>query len=1020
MKKKVALLANGWNGENLDNFINGFTGKFADQEMDLFVFTSYSLSSQNVAERDAEDSIYSLPDFSFFDMVIVFGSGINSNLLIDQIIEKCQKVDVPVILQGSEMDGITSVTVDNYVGMRDLCEHLISQHNVKDVVFIAGNSDNSDSNFRLNVVKDTLNAHGYELEKENIYYANWEPTYIHTYIKNTYGDGKKKLPDAFICANDQMAIFVMVFLEQIGVNLPDDVIVTGFDNLHAGRVYYPSLATVDQSYFEQGTECAKLFLDMQQDSKIVKKSIIPCVASFGESCGCMNCKNEIELRKQIGRNVWSNQYTDDHMSGREAHMDMCIMSNSQFDKIQDSIYKDVFATSGVETDDFHIYLNSEYKNLAYMDGTGNTDSTDIFSQVLDVLAAKSDGELYIQSTMDISQLLLGYKEDGKSKTYIFKSLKVDNSTVGYMVMGYTDGSFESRKYIDFSSSLNKTLKKFQRNIDDFNRAIRIQEQANIFLRQTVEALASAVDAKDSYTHGHSARVAKYARKIAQVAGMTEEECDDIYLAGLLHDIGKIGIKDDIINKKGKLTTDEFSAIKQHPVLGDEILAKIEMSPVLRVGAKHHHERYDGKGYPDRLKGENIPQIARIIAVADAYDAMTSKRSYRDLIPQMYVREELVKGIGSQFDPTYAKIMIHLLDLDEKYEMREQQTEIVFEPHTTYLFDYYRTIASPGIHITDCPISINITYKALKDGGMPTLLLYDSADAKFYLEENSLSEEMDFIEFGSVDLNGDIATDFIKKMQRKATDLKKIKTVSGKVYDATITLIKQEDHLLIQMKTQEYEDEIIFALYDASRFIYLAFTGDHCRLDVLDVEVAENPVEKDYIPRIAEKVSFIDGPVGDIPNVQIDGWRADHSEVIEITKQMDIRFHTKSLPSSRRIWHCPIICLFISDDGTIDGPNYQELALARLDGEVWNEDEEIINSNSISTGDDFGNWSIWKQKNKAGVDCEVSLSHQKDVVYLKAEISGLKLENETKLPENIEKVYCFITGDQCAITDIHIV
>ena len=114
--------------------------------------------------------------------------------------------------------------------------------------------------------------------------------------------------------------------------------------------------------------------------------------------------------------------------------------------------------------------------------------------------------------------------------------------------------------------------------------------------------------------------------------------------------------------------EEFAIIKQHPVLGGEILSKILISPSLSVGAKYHHERYDGKGYPEGLKGEDIPQIARIIAVADAYDAMTSKRSYRDMIPQMYVREELVKGTGTQFDPNYAKIMLHLLDKDEEYKM----------------------------------------------------------------------------------------------------------------------------------------------------------------------------------------------------------------------------------------------------------------------------------------------------------------------------------------------------------------
>lgn len=1020
MKKKVALLANGWNGENLDNFIKGFNEFFVNDEVDLFVFTSYALGSQRPMLRRSEDSIYTLPEFSFFDVVIVFGSGINSDDLMYQIIDKCKKADVPVIVQGADVEGINSVIVDNYVGMKELCDHLIEKHAVKDVVYIAGNSDNDDSNFRMKVLKEALNEHGYDLPEDNIFYANWEPEYIRLFITDNYGTGKKKLPDAFVCANDQMAIFVLVFLEQIGCKLPEDVIVTGFDNLRAGRVYSPSLATVDQNYISQGNECAKLVYEIGEGRTQAEKVVIPSTASFGESCGCFGYKHETELRKQVGRNVWSDQYASDIMRGRESQLDMCIMSNEQFEDIHQNLNENFFSSVGVETDDFHIYVNDAYKELAYMDSLESGDENSYYSEVMDVIAAKTDGKVYEENTMNSIELLLGYSaEDKKGKVYVFKVIPVEDHAAGYMVMSYTAGDFESRKYNDFSSNIGKTLTKYQRNIDDYNRAIRIQDQANIFLRQTVEALASAVDAKDSYTHGHSARVAKYAKKIAHLSGMTEEECDDIYLAGLLHDIGKIGISDEIINKKGKLTNEEFSVIKQHPVLGDEILANIQMSPYLSVGARHHHERYDGKGYPDNLKGEDIPQIARIIAVADAYDAMTSKRSYRDLIPQMYVREELVKGMGTQFDPEYAKIMIHLLDKDEEYKMKEKRMEEVFGADISYTFGKYKERVSAGIRVTDCPISISIKYEALETGGIPTLFFYDSADAIYYAEESSLAEEMDFVEFASICMDGSINEDFVRKYETKNAVQKSAKSVVGKLCKADIWLVKQEDHFLVKVKTEEYENEIIFALYDASRYLYLALAGVNCKLDITDVDVAEKPVEANFVPRIAQKISYIEGPQGDIPSVQIDGWRADHTEVIEITGKVSIGFHTMSLPTSRRIWHCPIICLFTSDDGTIDGANYREVALARLDGEVWCDDEEIINITNATKGEKFENWSIWKQKNKAGVDCELSLSFVGNTIYMEVENSDLATVNQTKLPEKVDKVYCYLTGDQCAITNIRV-
>ena len=189
-------------------------------------------------------------------------------------------------------------------------------------------------------------------------------------------------------------------------------------------------------------------------------------------------------------------------------------------------------------------------------------------------------------------------------------------------------------------------------------------------RDVVRTLAEAIDAKDEYTNGHSSRVAAYTRELARRAGYSEKEQDDIYMMGLLHDVGKIGVPDAVINKPGRLTQEEFGEIKKHPVIGAKILANIQDMPHLADGARWHHERYDGSGYPDGLRGEEIPEKARIIAVADAYDAMTSDRSYRRRMPQEEVRAQLEQGKGTQFDPRFAGIMLRMMDDDPDYRMRE--------------------------------------------------------------------------------------------------------------------------------------------------------------------------------------------------------------------------------------------------------------------------------------------------------------------------------------------------------------
>jgi len=213
------------------------------------------------------------------------------------------------------------------------------------------------------------------------------------------------------------------------------------------------------------------------------------------------------------------------------------------------------------------------------------------------------------------------------------------------------------------------LDRLQRNLEAEVEK-KTKENEGLFLH-VVSSLASAIDAKDTYTNGHSDRVASYAWEIARRAGYEGKKLEDIYMMGLLHDVGKIGIPDAVINKPAKLTDEEYAIIKNHPVMGARILGEIREMPSLANGARWHHERYDGRGYPDGLSGEVIPEEARIIAVADAYDAMTSHRSYREPLPQGVVRQEIEKGRGTQFDPAFASIMLEMIEEDTEYAMREK-------------------------------------------------------------------------------------------------------------------------------------------------------------------------------------------------------------------------------------------------------------------------------------------------------------------------------------------------------------
>lgn len=320
----------------------------------------------------------------------------------------------------------------------------------------------------------------------------------------------------------------------------------------------------------------------------------------------------------------------------------------------------------------YIAFDSKYKYI-----TANNNVKKMFPEinewVVDKVVEPSDDYAYTEIVKHM--LAWDGKEDSKKfvssmdKYYELEIKHITNGRgkkVGYL-LEFDDRTMEKKYYNtieEFSSCLEEEVEEKTKEIQ-----LQQQKEEKLFLH-TVMALSEAVDAKDRYTSGHSNRVAKYAKIIAERMGKSKEEQEQVYMAGLLHDIGKIRIPAEIINKPGKLTDEEYNIIKIHPVTGYHILRGISDDNEIAVAAKYHHERYDGKGYPNGLEGEMIPEIARILGVADSYDAMASNRSYRDALPQEIVRQEIEKGRGTQFDPEVADIMLKLMDEDKEYKMKE--------------------------------------------------------------------------------------------------------------------------------------------------------------------------------------------------------------------------------------------------------------------------------------------------------------------------------------------------------------
>ena len=241
------------------------------------------------------------------------------------------------------------------------------------------------------------------------------------------------------------------------------------------------------------------------------------------------------------------------------------------------------------------------------------------------------------------------------------------------IQGYCEKSDKFDQLLLLIESGIKSIAQM-REIKDINEKLKdTYERLEQAYLESIQTLRYTVEAKDTYTRGHSDRVSDYSVLIGKYLNLSEEDIKNLKIGGLFHDIGKIGVPDSILQKESKLTDDEYSEIKNHPSIGAHILSTATIFKDIIPIVKHHHERFDGHGYPSQLSGEDIPYLARITAVADTFDAMTSKRSYRDSLPIDTVVAEIDRCKGSQFDPKIADVFLDIIQnhYDEIKEIQEK-------------------------------------------------------------------------------------------------------------------------------------------------------------------------------------------------------------------------------------------------------------------------------------------------------------------------------------------------------------
>lgn len=306
--------------------------------------------------------------------------------------------------------------------------------------------------------------------------------------------------------------------------------------------------------------------------------------------------------------------------------------------------------------------------IAHSDRDQIGKTVDIMKQILSKVKERDNGQATYQSESDGEKVTV-FANPVMDEWYVVMVIHNEKMFKSIYSLILADILISLGVYIIIVIFCTLSMWRTEHTLDQLDASNNELSKTN---NTVMQVLAKTIDAKDKYTRGHSVRVAYYSRELAKRMGKPEEEQEKIYRIALLHDVGKIRIPDTIINKPGRLTDQEFSMIKLHTVAGYHILKGSKRFDEMAQGAKYHHERYDGKGYPSGLKGDNIPEYARIIAVADSYDAMTSNRIYRDALPQSVVRKEIEKGKGTQFDPEIADIMLTMIDEDKDYRMKQTE------------------------------------------------------------------------------------------------------------------------------------------------------------------------------------------------------------------------------------------------------------------------------------------------------------------------------------------------------------
>lgn len=470
MKKKIAMFTTGWGSEILVQFITGMLDELKSENTDIFLFLCYAAFADSPEKKMGEMNIFNLPDLHDFDGAVIFGSGLDYRDRIDNIISRCKEADIPVIIQGAKIDGISYIGSDNYQAVKDLCAHVVEEHGAKKITFFAGTHDSQDSELRLKAVRDYLKEHDLEDNLKEVFYSNWEMSAVARRINEICANGEE-LPDVFICANDGIAMEACITLTDNGYEVPRDVLVTGVDHIDAGKIFDPSIATVDQCFDQMGAASVKTWRELMKDNKLEINKTVPCRFIPGESCNCREFRNSDRLRRQICRDMFSNRARNTYFNRKLDIIDSTILSCITYLNLKESLNQLLKDNHVFEGESFHMLLEPNF-GLSIYDSNIKL-NTDRYSRYMDVIYSADNGVIIKDESINTGDLIPGYTDDGTGHLYMFLPLFEADNAYGYLIFKDRAEELGEPFIRNYCNRMSMALEKFRYalTIDHINQRL---------------------------------------------------------------------------------------------------------------------------------------------------------------------------------------------------------------------------------------------------------------------------------------------------------------------------------------------------------------------------------------------------------------------------------------------------------------------------------------------------------------------------------------------------------------------